>query len=153
MNDATKSEQQFQALTPYLIVKGAARAIDFYTRAFGAVERFRLEDPNGLIGHAELQVRDSLLMLADEWPEFGALSPPTVGGSPVSLHLRVDDVDECVARAIAAGATVLRAVKEEFYGSRTGMIVDPFGHRWHIATKLRDVSPDEMQEQWRRRTS
>ena len=153
MNDVAKSEQQFQALTPYLIVKGAARAIDFYTRAFGAVESFRLEGANGLIGHAELRVRDSLLMLADEAPEFGALSPPTVGGSPVSLHLCVDDVDECVARAVAAGATVLRAVKEEFYGSRTGMIVDPFGHRWHVATRVRDVSPDEMQQQWGQMTS
>jgi PhnB protein len=135
-----------QALTPYLIVKGAARAIEFYKAAFGATELFRLEGPDGSIGHAEIRIVDSLLMLADEHPDFGALSPASVGGSPVNLHLYVDDVDAWVARATAAGATLLRAVKDEFYGDRTGMIADPFGHKWHVATHKEDVTTDQMQE-------
>jgi len=125
-----------QALTPYLIVKGASRAIDFYTRAFGAEELFRLDGPDGRVGHAEIRIRDSVLMLADEHPDFGALSPLSVGGSPVNLHLYVDDVDGTVERAVSAGAVVLRAVKNEAYGDRTGMIVDPYGHRWHVATSI-----------------
>jgi len=125
-----------QALTPYLIVKGASRAIDFYMRAFGAEELFRLDGPDGRVGHAEIRIRDSVLMLADEHPDFGALSPLSVGGSPVNLHLYVDDVDGTVERAVSAGAVVLRAVKNEAYGDRTGMIVDPYGHRWHVATAI-----------------
>ena len=137
-----------QALTPYLVVRDAARAIEFYKTAFGATELFRLTEPQGRIGHAELTVRDSLLMLADEYPDFGALSPASVGGSPVSIHLYVDDVDRVVAAATAAGATVLRAVKDEFYGDRSGMIADPFGHKWHLATRKEVVSPQEMQRRW-----
>jgi PhnB protein len=125
-----------QALTPYLIVKGASHAIDFYTRAFGAKELFRLDGPDGRVGHAEIRIRDSILMLADEHPDFGALSPLSVGGSPVNLHLYVDDVDGTVERAVSAGAVILRAVKNEAYGDRTGMIVDPYGHRWHVATSI-----------------
>ena len=137
-----------QALTPYLIVKDATRAIEFYKAAFGAEEVFRLTEPQGKIGHAELQIRGSRLMLADEYPDFGALSPASVGGSPVSIHLYVEDVDRIVAGAVSAGATVLRPVKDEFYGDRTGMIADPFGHKWQIATPVEDVSPAEMQRRW-----
>ena len=123
-----------QALTPYLIVKDASRAIAFYTRAFAAEEVLRVDGPDGRVGHAEIRIGDSFLMLADEHPDFGALSPVSVGGSPVNLHLYVDDVDRVVERAASAGAVILRPVKNEFYGDRTAMIVDPFGHRWQLAT-------------------
>ena len=135
-------------LAPYLVVKGAAKAIEFYAKAFGARELFRLTEPQGKVGHAELAIGDALFMLADEYPDFGALSPASVGGTPVSIHLYVDDVDRTVERAAAAGATVLRAVKDEFYGDRTGMIADPFGHKWHVASHKEDVSPAEMQKRW-----
>ncbi len=137
-----------QAVTPYLIVKGAAEAIAFYTKSFGAKELFRLSEPSGKVGHAELEIRGSTIMLADEYPDFGALAPTTIGGSPVSLHLYVDDVDRVVANATAAGATVLRAIKDEFFGDRTGMIADPFGHKWHVATRKEEVAPAEMQRRW-----
>jgi PhnB protein len=136
------------ALTPYLIVQDAAAAIDFYQRALGARELYRLTGPDGRIGHAELEFADSILMLAEEYPEFGALSPASVGGSPVSLHLAVDDVDAVLAKAESLGATLLRRAKNEFYGERTGMIADPAGHRWHLATRQEDVSPEEMQRRW-----
>jgi PhnB protein len=135
-------------LSPYIVVRDAARAIDFYTRAFGAREQFRLSEPSGKVGHAELLIGESLLMLADEYPDFGALSPTTVGGTAVTLHLYVDDVDATLARAEAEGATVLRAAKDEFYGDRTGVLTDPFGHRWMIATLKEEVAPDEMQRRW-----
>jgi PhnB protein len=134
-----------QPLAPYLIVKDTAAAIAFYVRAFEAREKFRLSEPSGKIGHAELDVGGALIMLADEYPDFGALSPPTVGGTPVSLHLYVEDVDAVVARAEAAGATVLRPLTNEFFGDRVAMLLDPFGHKWHVATHLEDVSPAEMQ--------
>jgi PhnB protein len=137
-----------QALTPYLIVKDAAKAIEFYKQAFGAKEVFRLTEPQGKIGHAELRIGDALLMLADEYPDFGALSPASVGGSPVSIHLYVMNVDRTVERATSAGATILRPVTDEFFGDRTGMIVDPFGHKWQIATRTEEVSPHEMQKRW-----
>ena len=137
-----------QALTPYLVVKGAAEAIAFYAKAFGAKEVFRLSEPSGKVGHAELEIRGSRFMLADEYPDFGALAPSSIGGSPVSLHLYVDDVDRVVEGATAAGATVLRAVKDEFYGDRTGMIADPFGHKWHVSTRKEEVPPAEMQRRW-----
>jgi PhnB protein len=133
------------ALSPYLIVKGAARALDFYQKAFGAKELFRLREPSGKIGHAELEIGGGRIMLAEEYPDFGALSPVTIGGSPVALHLYVEDVDAVVARATAAGATLLRPVQDEFFGDRTGMVTDPFGHKWHLATRKEDVSPEEMQ--------
>ena len=136
-------------LTPYLIVRDAARAIDFYQRAFGAREVFRLTEPGGSkVGHAHLEVGDAAFMLADEWPDFGALGPASIGGTPVRLHLQVDDADAVVRRAEEAGATVLRAVKDEFHGERSGMIADPFGHQWHIATATHDVPPEEMQRRW-----
>src|SRR5882724_3304990 len=114
-------------VTPYLIVRNATRAIGFYREAFGAEELFRLKEPGGKIGHAELRLGDSTIMLADEYPDFGALSPAAIGGSPVRLHLHVDNVDAVMRRAIAAGATELRAAKDEFYGERAGMLADPFG--------------------------
>jgi PhnB protein len=134
-----------QPLAPYLIVKSAAEAIAFYARAFGARELYRLTEPGGKIGHAELDIGGALVMLADEYPDFGALSPPTIGGTPVSLHLYVEDVDAVVARAEAAGATVLRKLTDEFFGDRVAMLADPFGHKWHLATHKEDVAPAEMQ--------
>jgi PhnB protein len=130
-------------ITPYIIVKDAARAIDFYREVFGAVELSRMVGPGGTVGHADLQIGEAWLMLADEHPDFGALSPVSIGGTPVILHLYVDDADACVTRAAAAGATVLRPVEDKFYGDRSGMIADPFGHRWMIATAKENVSFDE----------
>lgn len=135
-------------LTPYIIVKGADAAIAFYNKAFGAREEFRLAAPNGQIGHAELVIGEGRLMLADEAPSFGALSPPSVGGTPVRLHLQVEDVDAVMKRAEAAGATVLRIAKDEFYGDRTGMIADPFGHQWHLSTRKETISTAEMQKRF-----
>jgi PhnB protein len=134
----------YRTVTPYLIVKGGAEALDFYARAFGAVERLRI-DGGGKIGHAEITIGDSCVMLADEHPEIGALSPTTVGGTPITLHLYVEDVDALVARAVAAGATVIRPVADQFYGDRVGGVADPFGHRWFIATHKEDLSPEELQ--------
>ena len=135
-------------LTPYLTVRDAVRAMAFYTRVFGAREDFRLSEPGGKIGHAELLIGASRLMLSDEYPDFGAFSPPAVGGTPVTLHLYVADVDATVALAETEGATVLRAPKDEFYGDRSAQIADPFGHRWMIATRGAPVSPEEMQRRW-----
>jgi PhnB protein len=140
--------EQSQALTPYLICRGAARAIDFYRTVFGAKELYRLVDPHDKVGHAELILAGSKLMLADEFPDFGALSPMTIGGTPVNLHLYVDDVDAVIASAERRGATVLRPAKDEFFGDRAGMVADPFGHKWHIATRKVEVSPEEMQRRW-----
>lgn len=145
MKHAKGVSSQSHPLAPYLIVKGAARAIEHYVEAFGANEIYRLAEPSGKIGHAELEIGSSRFMIADEYPDWGALSPVTVGGSPVSLHLYVDDVDEVVARAVGAGATLLRAVKDEFFGDRTGQVMDPFGHKWFLATRKEQVSPEEMQ--------
>ncbi len=135
----------YHSVTPYLIVRGAARAIEFYGRAFGAVELMRMPQPDGRIGHAELRIGDSPVMLADEHPEIGARSPETVGGSPVTLMLYVPDVDATVARAVAAGARVTRPVADQFYGDRSGAVADPFGHLWFVATHVEDVPPDEME--------
>jgi uncharacterized glyoxalase superfamily protein PhnB len=141
-------------LTPYIAVKGGAEAIDFYVRAFGAEELFRLVDPaDGRIGHAELKLGESVLMIADEYPDFGALSPASLGGSTVKLHLRVEDADATVARALALGALSLRPLQDEFYGERTGLIEDPFGYAWFIASSIEDVSPEEMQRRWNASTS
>jgi PhnB protein len=148
MAQKSTNAENLPRLSAYLVVKGAARALDFYTRVFGAKELYRLTEPSGKVGHAELALGGSRLMLADEYPDFGALSPITVGGSPVSMHLYVDDVDALVKRAEDAGATLLRPVKDEFFGDRTAMVVDPFGHKWHLATRIEEVSPDEMQRRW-----
>jgi PhnB protein len=135
-------------LTPYLAFKDAAGAIDFYVKAFGAKEQFRLAEPSGRIGHAEVKIRGALLMLSDEYPDFGALSAQSVGGCPVVLHLYVEDVDGFLDQAVKAGATLLRPAKDEFYGDRTGQVADPFGYKWMIATRKGNVTPQEMQKRW-----
>jgi PhnB protein len=134
----------YRSVTPYLIVRGAARALEFYAKAFGAKELFRMAQPDGKVGHAELELGDSRVMLADEHPEVGARSPETVGGTPVMILLYVEDVDATVARAVAAGAQLTRPVVNQFYGDRTGGLTDPFGHHWTVATHVEDVSPDEL---------
>jgi PhnB protein len=134
----------YHAVSPYLIVSDGAAAIAFYRNAFAAKERMRLVRPDGKLGHAELEIGDSLVMLADESPRHGALSPRSIGGTPVSLHLYVTDVDAVFARAVAAGATELHPVADQFYGDRNGTFADPFGHRWHIATHIEDVAPEEI---------
>jgi len=135
----------YHVTTPYLIVRGAARAIEFYKQAFGATESMRMPGPNGRIMHAEVRVGGAAIMLADEAPEMGIRSPETLGGSPVIILLYVEDVDAVTARAIAAGAKAVRPVQDQFYGDRSGTIADPFGHVWTIATHKEDVSPEEMQ--------
>ena len=135
----------YPTATPYLIVQGAARAIDFYVRAFRAKETMRFPGPDGRIGHAEVRVGTSPIMLADEFPEMGAKSPKTLGGTPVNLLLYVEDVDALFAQAVGAGAKPLRPVKDQFYGDRSGTLEDPFGHVWTIATHVEDVPPEELQ--------
>lgn len=145
----TASAGVLGALTPYIIVKGATAAIEFYTQAFGAHEVYRLCEPgSGKIGHAELALGAGKLMLADEYPDWGALSPVSLGGTPLSLHLYVADVDAAVKRAVSCGATVLRAAKNEFFGDRSALLLDPFGHQWHLATRQENVTPQEMQRRW-----
>jgi PhnB protein len=134
----------YPRLTPYLIVDGAAAAIDFYVSVLGASERMRMGGPDGRVGHAELEIGDSVIMLADEHPEINARGPRTVGGTPVSLHVYVEDADDVFRRAIEAGATALRPVEDKFYGDRSGGFEDPFGHRWDVASHVEDVPPDEM---------
>jgi len=135
----------YHSVTPYLIVDGAARAIEFYRRAFGAEELFRMEREEGRVGHAEIRIGDSYVMLADEHPEMGARSPRSIGGSPISLMLYVPDVDATVSQAVAAGARLTRPVEDQFYGDRTGGVEDPFGHVWYVATHVEDVAPEELQ--------
>jgi PhnB protein len=134
----------YPRVTPYLIVDGATAAIDFYISVLGATERMRMDAPGGKVGHAELDIGDSVIMLADEAPEMEAHAPRTVGGTPVSLHVYVEDVDGVFARALEAGASALRPVEDKFYGDRSGSFEDPFGHHWHVATHVEDVPPDEM---------
>jgi PhnB protein len=138
----------YHTVTPYLIVKGAASAIDFYKKAFGATELFRMPDPSGRIGHAEIKIGDSPIMLADEHPEMGVRGPQSFGGSAVSILLYVEDVDACFSQATAAGATVTRPLKDQFYGDRSATLTDPFGHVWHIATHKEDVTPEEMNKRF-----
>lgn len=134
----------YHTATPYLIMDDAARAIDFYKRAFGATELMRYDAPGGKIGHAEIRVGDSVIMLADEHPEMGYRSPKALGGSPVSILLYLDDVDGQFERAVAAGAKSLRPVENQFYGDRSGTLEDPFGHVWTLATHVEDLSHDEI---------
>jgi len=135
----------YQTATPYLIIAGAAAAIDFYKRAFGATEMMRMVDPNGRIGHAEIRIGDSVIMLADEHPEMGYRSPRSLGGSSVSILLYLADVDAVFARAVAAGARAQRPVIDQFYGDRSGTLEDPFGHVWTVATHVEDVPAEEIQ--------
>ena len=136
----------YHTVTPYLIVKGAAQAIEFYKKAFGATEMLRMARPDGRIAHAEIKIGDSPVMLADEFPEMEARSPQSFGGTPVSIMLYVEDVDTIFSQAVAAGAKVQRPVADQFYGDRTGGVEDPFGHVWYIATHTEDVSPEEMRK-------
>lgn len=134
----------YPRVSPYLCVDGAAAAIDFYSTVFGAAERMRMPAPGGMIGHAELQVGDSVIMLSDEFPEMGLSSPKTVGGTPVAMSVYVEDVDTVFDAALSAGATALRPVENQFYGDRAGQFEDPFGHRWSVASHIEDVPPEEM---------
>jgi len=135
----------YHSVTPYLIIKGAGNAIEFYKKAFGANELFRFPSPDGKIGHAEIKIGDSPIMLADEYPEMGYKGPQTLGGSPVSLMIYVDDVDTIFNQAVEAGATIKEAVQDKFYGDRLGTVTDPFGHIWHLSTHKEDVSLEEME--------
>ena len=135
---------QYPVITPYLIVRGAAKAIDFYERAFGAKELYRLPAGNR-IAHAEMDLRGFIFMLADEFPEMDALGPQSRGGNSIGLLLYFEDVDKAVDNAINCGATLQRPVQDQFYGDRSGTIIDPFGYQWTLATHVEDVSPEEMQ--------
>jgi PhnB protein len=134
----------YHSVTPYLCVNGADAGIAFYKRAFGATELFRMPNSEGKIGHAEIQIGDSRIMLADEHPQIGFKAPSAYGGTPVNIHLYVEDVDAVFNRAVAGGAKVLRDVADQFYGDRSGSLEDPFGHTWHISTRKEDLSADEI---------
>jgi PhnB protein len=134
----------YPRVSPYLVVDDGAKAIDFYKQVLDATERMRMPAPGGKVGHAELQLGDSVIMLADEAPEMGAVSPKTVGGTPVTIGVYVEDVDKTFDAAVQAGAKALRPVENQFYGDRSGQFEDPFGHHWNVSTHVEDVSPDEM---------
>lgn len=134
------------SITPHLVCAGAAQAIDFYVRAFGAVEEMRLPGADGKLMHAAVRIGDAMLMLVDENPQWGALGPLALKGSPVTLHLQVEDVDAVVAQAVAAGATVTMPVADMFWGDRYGQLKDPFGHHWSVATRQRELSPQQIRE-------
>ncbi len=135
----------YHTVTPYMTVRDAARAIEFYKQAFGAVEKGVMKGPDGKVMHAELRIGDSVVMLADEFPQFGSLSPQS-GGSGTGLHIYVEDADSAFDRAVKAGATVEMPISDMFWGDRYGKLVDPFGHKWSIATHKRDMSPEEIEE-------
>jgi PhnB protein len=135
----------YHSVTPYLIVRGGAAAIEYYKQAFGAVELFRIPGPGETIGHAEIRIGDSMIMLADEHPSMGYNGPQTIGGTPVSLMIYIEDVDTVFNRAIELGGTVKQAIEDKFYGDRSGTLTDPFGHIWHISTHTEDVAPEEME--------
>ena len=135
-------------LFPYLCVHDSAQAIEFYREVFGATEKFRLNEPGGRIGHAELDFGGTTLMLCDEYPEYGIRRPDPTAGTSVTLHLHVDDADAVIARALAAGATLLRPATDAFYGERSGVVRDPFGHRWNIGHSIEEVTPEEMQRRY-----
>ena len=139
-----KIPEGHNAVSPYLIVDGAVRALEFYKRAFGATEKFRMATPGGKIGHAEITIGDTVIMLADEHPDHNAHGPRHYHGSPVSLHLYVEDADKIAQQAVAAGATLTEPVADMFYGDRRGAIEDPFGYTWHVATHVEDLTPDEI---------
>jgi PhnB protein len=144
MADVKPIPDGYPRLSPYLAVDNGAKAIDFYTKVFGGTERTRMPAPEGKIGHAEIQIGDSVIMLADEVPDIGHLSPKSVGGTPVTLSVYVEDVDKVFAVALEEGAKTLSEIKDEFYGDRSGQFEDPFGHKWSVATHVEDVPPEEM---------
>ena len=135
----------YHSVTPYLSIKGAAAAIDFYKQVFGATELFRMAGPDGKIGHAEIKIGDSPIMLADEYPEMEFVSPQTLGGSPIGLMIYVDDVDTMFKNAISGGAKEIKPLENQFYGDRSGTLKDPFGHVWTVATHIEDIAPEEME--------
>lgn len=135
----------YPRVTPYLYIDGATAAIDFYCAVFGGTERMRMPGPDGKVGHAEIVFGDSVVMLADEFPDMGALGPKTVGGTPMTLMVYVEDVDATIAKAVEAGATITQPIEDKFYGDRSGTITDPFGHSWSLATHIEDVPPEEME--------
>jgi PhnB protein len=134
----------YHSVTPYLIIKGAADAIEYYKKAFGATELFRMPQPDGKIGHAEIKIGDSPIMIADEFPEMNYLGPQSLGGTAVSILLYVDDVDTVFPRALSEGGTEQKPLQDQFYGDRSGTLKDPFGHVWTIATHTEDLSPEEI---------
>ena len=136
----------YPEITPYLAVDGANDAIDFYTTVFGARERMRMQGPGGKVGHAELEIGNSLIMLADEFPDMGHRGPKSLGGTPVTISVYVEDVDDAFQRAIEEGAKELRPVENQFYGDRSGQFEDPFGHRWNVSTHVEDIPPAEMEK-------
>ena len=136
----------YHSITPYLIVRDASSAIEFYKKAFGAKEVMRVAKENGKVGHAELQIGNAKIMLADEHPELNARSPQEFGGSPVSIHLYIDNVDNVVDRAVQLGATLIREVTDMYYGDRSGGVTDPFGHQWYVSTHIEDVTPSEIKK-------
>jgi PhnB protein len=138
--------EEYPRVTPYMCVDGAAAGIDFYVAVLGATERMRMAGPDGKIHHAELGIGNSIVMVADEFPDLGFRGPKSLGGTPVNLYVYVEDVDAVFAEALARGATELSAVKDEFYGDRVGQFEDPFGHRWHVATHVEDVPPEELEK-------
>jgi PhnB protein len=146
MNKVHYIPKGYNTVTPYLVIKGAAKAIDYYKNVFGATVVVRMDSPDGKVGHAELQIGDSRIMLADENLSMGNRSAESIGSSPVSLYLYLPDCDKVVEKAVAEGAKILKPVQDQFYGDRSGFIQDPFGHLWGIATHKEDVSPKDMAE-------
>jgi PhnB protein len=145
---AGRASAALQPVTPYLAIRDAARAIEFYREVFDALERMRLADPSGRIGHAELEIGGARIMLSDEHPEMNVRGPEAYGGSPVSIHLYLEDVDAVFERAVAAGAKALRPPTDQFYGDRSATVIDPFGHCWFLATRQEEVPPDEMERRF-----
>lgn len=152
MSKVSYIPKDYNSVTPYLVIKGAAQAIEYYKKVFRATETVRMNGPEGKIGHAELKIGDSHIMLADENPSMGQghASATTIGASPVSLYVYLPDVDRVVERAVAEGAKILKPVQDQFYGDRNGFIQDPFGHLWGIATHVEDVSPEQMKERMKK---
>ncbi len=144
MSDVNPIPDDYPRVSPYLCVDGAAAAIDFLTEVFGATERLRIAAPEGKIGHAEVAIGDSVIMLSDEYPEMGVVGPKTIGGTAVTLSVFVEDADATFAKGVEAGATAERPVETHFYGDRSGMLIDPFGHRWNVSSHVEDVEPDEL---------
>jgi PhnB protein len=146
MADVKPIPEGYPRVTPYLHVDGAAAAIEFYEKVLGAKERMRLPGPDDKLGHAELEIGNSVVMLADEYPDMGVLGPKSVGGTAMTLHVYVDDVDAVFQAALDAGASSRRELENRFYGDRVGEFEDPFGHRWSVATHVEDVPEDEMEK-------
>jgi PhnB protein len=152
MSKVSYIPKDYNTITPYLIIRDAAKAIDYYKKVFGATEVFRMDGPDGKVGHAELKIGTSRIMLADENPSMGQghTSAATIGTSPVSLYIYLPDVDRVVERAAAEGATILKPVEDQFYGDRSGFLQDPFGHLWGVATHVEDVAPKELEERMKK---